>query len=268
MESSRPNHDFVAAAYAPPQSGDSDALRDFREDAVAFSQRLVAESFGRAAADLGESLCLPVENPADLRSIKWWMLFHIVAGVGGLVAGGVLAGVSQHISESLDALEPFVIAVALICSVGGMGLLITSSHVSRNFSRRRIGERYDAVWALGSPLKPLGVSVEDASTFQKFKLVPEDAAWIGFDLARRMLLIEGIRYRYVVHAKDLVNIELLAAPTATAVAITYRVGPAVLRIALQHESIRHELRKQLIGSKHDPLMKPITETLVEQASLA
>jgi hypothetical protein len=264
----RSEREFLAEAYAPPQSEIVANARDFREQAEEFSLRLVRESFGRPITELGHSLCLPVENPANLTSIKWWMLLHLLGGIGGLVAGGVLAGTSQYLQKASAALEPVAFVLAAACSLGGFGLLMTASRVARNFARRGIGERYDAVWAIGSPIKPKGVSVEDASTFEKFKLVPEDAAWIGFDVARRMLLIEGIRFRYVIRASDLVNLEQLAAPTATATAITYRVGPAVLRIALQYDSLRHELRKQLLGARHDALMKPITETLVEQASLA
>ena len=145
-------------------------------------------------------------------------------------------------------------------------MLCTVSRVARTFSRSRIGERYDAVWALGSPFKPLGVSVEDASTFSKMKLVPEDLAWIGFDVTRRMLVIEGIRYRYLIHSTDVVNVEQVTGPTATGVAITYHIGTVPLSIAIQYDSVRHELRRQTIGVKEDPLMKLITDTLFEEVT--
>ncbi|MCA9122527.1 MAG: hypothetical protein H6822_03300 [Planctomycetaceae bacterium] len=267
MNSLPNDHDFVAKAYASPQFTDRDPPRDFRDEAAAISLKLVADSFGRPSAELGQSLCLPVENPSDLRGVKWSLLFRLVFGIGGIAAGGILAMVFEKFPAGFQRYETPALVLAGIFSIGGICLLISSAGAARSFSRRRLGERYEAVWALGSPIKPLGVSVEDADTFSKMKLVPEDLAWIGFDLSRRMLLIEGLRYRYLIHSADVINIEQVAGPTATGVAITYFVGSASLRIALQYDSVKHELRRQTIGAKHDPLLKPITDTLVEPATL-
>lgn len=267
MDTPRHEYDFVANAYAPPQPDATGPLADFRDEAAASSVRLVAESFGRRPEDLGESLCLPVENPADLRGIKWSLLLRLVFGVGGIAVGGILALALQKMPEWKEQFEALILSVAMCFSIGGIGLLLTAATVGRSFSRRRIGDRYDALWALGSAIKPLGVSVEDASTFEKMKLVPEDLAWIGFDRSRRMLLIEGIRYRYLIHSEDVLDIEQVAGATTTGIAISYLIDTTTLKIALQYDSVKHELRRQTIGARVDPLMKPITETLVEQATL-
>lgn len=66
MNSSSHHHDFVAEAYASPQSVDRDPSRDFRDDVAAVSLQLAADFFRRPLAEIGLSLCVPVENPADL----------------------------------------------------------------------------------------------------------------------------------------------------------------------------------------------------------
>jgi hypothetical protein len=138
-------------------------------------------------------------------------------------------------------------------------LLLANGTLQRRFTRRRIGQRYDDLVALGAT--PKWVSVEEAVSFHKFKLVPEDAAFVAFDPPARTVIVEGIRHRYWIRGDDVLSVGQLPGGASTATAIAFQVGDAQLAIALQSNSLWHELKKQTLGAKRDPLLLQIQETL-------
>jgi hypothetical protein len=49
--------------------------------------------------------------------------------------------------------------------------------------------------------------LEDGTTYHKIKLVPEDSGICFFDEQRRLILMEGCEYRYIIRAKDVSLVE-------------------------------------------------------------
>jgi hypothetical protein len=246
--------------YAPPALP---AELDFREAAVLESLRLWEANPGRSAEDLGISLVLPADEsgPAWLRHIGRMTVVRLVLGIAGLLIGALLAAVSGAISQSIGVPSGMVIALAAPFSIGGIVILAANVIFARRTVRRGVGQRYLAVERHSTLRRPLCVGVEDSRTFSKMKIAPEDMAWIAFDSASRRLLLEGLIFRYLIQAADVVSVEQVVGGASTGVQVVFRVGTAVVGITLQYDSVWNEFKKQTIGGGRDPLLQPIREAL-------
>lgn len=245
--------------YAPPAAPPQ---LDFREAAVLESLRLLEANPGRLPDELPMSLVLPADEsgPAWLRYIGRMTLLRLVLGIAGLVMGAVLAAVSGPVQRNTGVPAEAVITLAAPCSIGGIAIMLANSLLVRRAVRRAIGERFDRVQRQSVLRSPLCVGVEDARTFTKMKIAPEDFAWAAFDSAGRRLILEGLIFRYVIHAADVVSVTQAAGATATGVQIVFRVAGAMTGITLQFDSVWHEFKKQTVGGGTDPLLKPIRQT--------
>jgi hypothetical protein len=243
--------------YATPRP---EVAIDFREAAVEESIRLLAESGGgRPMEDLGVSLVLPV-GPEGVRTLRWigrMVLVRLVSGIGGLVLGALLAAAQESLTKQWNVPEALSLTVAATCSLGGILVLLLNPYFMRRATRRALGERYETVQRLSMGRSPLCAGVEDAQTFKKMKIVPEDLAWIAFDPRGKRLILEGVLFRYVIHASDVLFVGQVAGATTTGMQITFRVGRVVFAVTLQLDSIWHEFKKQTIGVSEDPLLAPI-----------
>lgn len=243
--------------YATPRP---EVAIDFREAAVEESIRLLAESGGRRPMeDLGVSLVVPV-GPEGVRTLRWigrMVLVRLVSGIGGLVSGALLASAQENLTKQWNVPEALSLTIAAVCSLGGILVLLFNPYFVRRATRRALGERYATVQRLSSGRSPLCTAVEDAQTFKKMKIVPEDLAWIAFDPPGRRLILEGVLFRYVIHASDVLYVGQVAGATATGMQITFRVGRVVFAVTLQLDSVWHEVKKQTIGVSEDPLLAPI-----------
>jgi hypothetical protein len=227
------------------------------------SLRLWEANPGKLPEELGTSLVLPADasGPAWLRHVGRMTLLRLVLGIAGLILGAALAAVSSTAERSTGLPSAAFIAVAAPCSLGGMGILLANVFLVRRAVRRGIGQRFATVERQSTLRPPLCVGVEDAHTFTKMKIVPEDLAWIAFDSASRRLILEGLIFRYIVQAADVIRVGQVAGTTATGIQIVFRVGTAAIGITLQYDSVWHEFKKQTVGAGRDPLLLPIRETL-------
>jgi hypothetical protein len=243
--------------YATPRP---EVAIDFREAAVEDSIRLLADSGGgRTIEDLGVSLVVPV-GPEGVRRLRWigrMVLLRLVSGIGGLALGALLASAQENLTKQWNVPEALSLSVAATCSLGGICVLLLNPYFMRRAARRALGERYESVQRLSTGRKPLCTGVENAETFKKMKIVPEDLAWIAFDPPGRRLILEGVLFRYVVHAADVLFVGQVAGATTTGIQITFRVGRVAFAVTLQFDSVWHEFKKQTIGVSEDPLLKPI-----------
>jgi MFS family permease len=194
-----------------------------------------------------------------LRGLAVGVLAILIGGVGGLVLGAVLGLTSAKSLEKGEA--PWRLVVALGGTFGGIGLLLSNGLFQRRYTRRRIGQRYEELATLCGGAAPVWVGLEEAVSFHRFKLVPEDVAFVGFDPAARLVVIEGVRHRYRIRGDDVLSVGQLPGGGSSATAIAYQVGDAQLAIALQSTSVWHELKKQTVGAKRDPLLRRVQETL-------
>src|SRR5436190_1338177 len=79
----------------------------------------------------------------------------------------------------------------------------------------------------------LCLGVEDARTFTMAKVVPEDVAFAAFDMAGSRLVLEGVRFHYVIHAADVIMVSEAFSVTASGVQIVFRVGEVTVGLTLQ-----------------------------------
>jgi hypothetical protein len=191
-------------------------------------------------------------------------LLRLVLGIAGLALGALLAALENVLSDRLLIPPPLrpglVMTVAACCTFGGIGLLLASAFCVRRSVRRYLGERYEAVQRMSNLRQPLCAGVEDARTFTTMKIAPEDFAYIGFDAANRRVILEGVTFRYVIHAHDVLSVGQATGAATTGVQIVFRVARVIVGITLQYDSVWNELKKQTIGFGVDPLLKPIRQT--------
>lgn len=252
-----------ANPYAPPTTPPEPVQIDFRQAAVEESLRILEASHGRAPEDLGVSLVLSMgsEGLAHLRHIGRMTLLRLVLGILGMAAGAGIGAAHKWLQLQLGVNEAVAMSVALACSLSGIGLLLANAMLTRRHVRKAIGPRYDTMRAASTMRQPLCVGVEDSRTFVTPKLAPEDFAFVAFDSANRRLILEGLLFRYVIHAADVLSVGQQSGTMTTGVQIVFRVGRVVVGITLQFDSVWHELRKQTIGLGKDPLLAPITAAL-------
>ena len=252
-----------ANPYAPPTGPSEPVQIDFRQAAVEESLRILEANPGQVPEDLGVSLVLSMgsEGLEHLRHIGWMTLVRLVLGIVGLAAGAGLAGVSDWMQMNWGLPEAVVLSVATLCSLGGIGMLLDQLHADSLARAGALGPRNAAAVAMSTLRPPLCTGVEDSRTFVTPKIAPEDFAYVAFDSARRRLVLEGLIFRYVIHAADVLSVAQQAGTATTGVQIVFRVGRVVVGITLQYDSIWHELRKQTIGLGRDPLLKPVEEAL-------
>src|SRR5207247_208023 len=79
------------------------------------------------------------------------------------------------------------------------------------------------------------IRIEDPATFHISKLTPEDWGIAVLDEARGRVLIEGVSHRYVILARDVIEVTALKAATASA-RVTYGIGEAVLGVVINRHS--------------------------------
>jgi hypothetical protein len=225
------------------------------DDAAAESLRLVEMNGGTLPGN--RSLCLPATDtdPQSLRRFGYAVLFRLVAGFAGIAAGAIIAALQPE--PDLSDWLP----VALCCSVGGILLLLSNPFLQRWFVRRQVGRRYEELLSGGYSSSILCVGIEDANTFHRFKLFPEDLGYLALHPASGSVVIEGVRFRYLILGEDVRSVEQVSGGPTTATVIEYAVGNVILRIALQYDSIWHEFKRQTVGTRADPLIARIREAL-------
>lgn len=246
-----------ANPYAPPLTAEPVQL-DFRQAAVEESLRILEANPGRDPDSLGVSLVLPADakGPARLAHIGRMTLVRLVAGIGGLAAGALLAAVEGRLQE-IGVPEAATMLVAATCSLGGIGLLLCHAMLTRWSVQRNLGPRYADIRRASTLRSPLCTGVEDARTFTTMKITPEDFAFVGFDSSGRRVILEGLLFRYVIHAADVLSASQQAGAMTTGVQIVFRVGRVVVGITLQYDSVLNELCKYTIFRGQDPLLKPV-----------
>jgi hypothetical protein len=228
---------------------------DFRDDAVAASEALLAQRGGHAAdpLDAHVSFCLRAAGEGDevLRRAKRRLLLAGVLGFSGIVAGGLIAFWLKLHGVSSEAEEWRMLGVAAACSVGGFALLFTQISLLRRLVRRRVRERLDAMGAQTEQLRPIPVTIGSWSSGVAFKIMPEDAGLLILQPEQRSVRIEGMTHRYFIRAADCSSVTLSGGESQyseTGVRVTYRTAAAVvLDISIKPDSTMKQVGYSLSG---------------------
>jgi len=225
-----------------------------RDRAAAASLQIIEQNGGTTPAD--QSLCIPTTDadPRCLRHFGYASLFRLIAGITTILVAGAIF-IYAGFQGRFDAFD--WLAVPLFAA--GLLLLLSNVFFQRRLVRRQIGSRYDELAAWDSP-GLWCVGIEDASTFHRMKIVPEDMGYLALDPSRALMVIEGIRFRYIIFGKDVSGIRQVAGATNSATGIEYSIGKGRLRIAVEYVSIWREM-KRTFGASRDALIDRIRATL-------
>jgi hypothetical protein len=245
--------------YEPPAAP---VVLDFREEAVAESERMVQLAGGKPPEELGCSLVLRADYTTadDLRRVARDGVGRLVLGVLMMGGGGGLAAATDYLRARMSSPTELTVGMGVIGILGGLTLLLGNWTLIAAAVRRMLGPRYVRLRQLSVSHRPLCCGVEDSSTFNRLKLTPEDLAWVGFDSSGRRVIIEGLLYRYWIYAADVLELREVQTMWASGVRIRFRVGETTLAITLQMDSIWYELRKRLPWSTH-PILGPLQAAL-------
>lgn len=243
------------------------AKTDFRDEAVAASLAMIQPDEAEDLLPLGLSLCVPRGDARSWEGAGKGQLVVLIVSVVGIVLGGILAVASESPAVVDRGLENVVLGFGFTMSVGSISTLFLSIFARRRMVKKRVAEYVPAELAPGD-IQRGPISVENAATYAKLKLNPEDEGMLVLSPSRRALLIEGIRYRYCVFGDDLESMEVIQGGNSRGTAVGYRIGDVVLRICIaQDDNLGQELRRQLGMPKRVPkLTQEIAETLSRNES--
>ena len=211
---------------------------DFRSAAVAESAELLAGT-SLDPAEAGVSLCVKAdEDPVANRYVRFGATASSFGGIAcGLLAAVVLA-VSVVIENGSLALAGggFMVVVLVV-------ILLESYWRNANARRAVRNTRMVPDYP-----RPVCFNLEDGFTFSRVKIAPDDVVLLWADPHRQVIRMEGLTHRYVIHARDVVRVQLRWAPGTNGIVIAYRIRCAELVLVL-YESQGNiiETLKQLVG---------------------
>ncbi len=216
---------------------------DFRDDAVAASRELLQAHRGDPFT-AGVSYCIPGEGSGaeQLQAVRRQGKLALGIGICGFVVGGIIAVIAKSGGFSKTNEWP-VLAIALACTFTGFAALITMVYRVRRVVRETVSQRLGAM-----PEKPLRVNIEDATTYNQMKVVPDDAGIVLLHPETRCLQIEGITHRYLVHAADVADITMASGSESRSVRVVYRIGQTLLGITIVPDAIGKQVWSGLTGS--------------------
>ena len=202
---------------------------DFRDAAAAESARRVPRPDSADVLDSASSLCLRMEGDPTGAFYRIALVPAIWLSLSlGLLLTGPVLGV-LILTPVLDA-HWWSVLLAVACFVAGVVLsLMLPGAVDGVFEgalEARLGRRLDDLKFRVTELRRC--CVEDPATYDKRKFVSEDYAFGGLDLRRPGLLLEGLRYRYVIRPDDATETR----QDEDYLLVTFRVGGATVTLAL------------------------------------
>ena len=243
------------------------AKKDFRDAAVAASERVLAELARAQPAVMrdpfaaGMSLCLRVPGEGDdvRRQVKRRVVLCLILGGLGVLLGAGFAKLSESGRSRgvLGMSEHAVLAVAGLCSGTGFVLMIHGVRYGRRRARRAIAARLD----IQSGTQAIDVEVEDASTYTVMKAVTEDLGVLLMYPAQQCVVIEGVTHRYLIYAADVTQLREVPGPYTTAVGIAYLAAGEPLDVTLKQQGVWAELRARMTPWSRNQLLKRIVAAL-------
>lgn len=241
----------LASFAKAPKGGEAGVAEgDFREAAARSSRALVeAQTSFRFDKDLDASLCLPTPGGAGrLRAFRRAALSGFVllgAAFAAMLGGAALLAKAENVAKAAgsEAALPWNVAGGILGGGGLLSLLFVFP-LARSLAVAELSRRPGSVlpWAPASGARYY-CNIEDAATFHRLKVFPEDVAVCCFDPARRRVLIEGYLFRYVARAADVEKLEWRAkgGESGGYALLAWRVGEARVEAAISPQGLRAAL---------------------------
>jgi hypothetical protein len=238
---------------------------DFRSEAAHASNQLMGGVIDRNAlgdlTQVGVSLCIPAtSSPKQSHQlIRRRILTELVVKFTVLTVGAILFAIA-HSPAACNLLGitafPAWPGIALL-SIGWLTVMssVDIEHLLVRFRLRQMGVTAPNF----SPTERVRIGrVEDPSTHKVIKLCIDDAGFLYCDAQRSLILLEGVCYRYVIRAEDVLSCKPLGNRFAE---IRFRVAGSeqILSLAICLNSMRLEYRRQLTGGLARPAIMPLLE---------
>jgi hypothetical protein len=225
-----------AIEYAGNPAAAPEVEHDFRADAVAESRAIMDPAQGTAARR-SASLCLSLDSPnvplPEAGPPAWRSLVILGGLLGATFASDTVltwAGVGK--SERLTIF--FVLAMSALAGPvldDWITVWTRDRRVRARMARQR-GSLLDAA----KPAEGFEFNVWNFATYHLNPAQPDDYVFCQLDPERGRLLLEGLRYRYVIRDEDLIGLTTVEGDTRESLEISFMVGSVPLRLVLSRRS--------------------------------
>jgi hypothetical protein len=201
---------------------------DFRRGAAVQSGEIARGQGPNVGFDGATSLCLPFPGDPTLT------LYRIAVVPWALISSGLLLFLFGIVLTVL-ILTPWVdatlasVAMAPGSIAAGLVVAVYAASSDAGFDRalaRRLGPRMKELESRIAARYRF--AIEDPATYRKQKVISEDYAFGGLDSRREGLLLDGLRYRYVVRPQDVTDVR----EDKNHLLITYTVRGAPVALAV------------------------------------
>lgn len=198
--------------------------------------------------------------------MKVMMLFLFIGGLVLLVAGLVRAFTLDKAGNSpMYSNHPLTDAQLVLSMVGtvvGVGMLVFMPFALKSRVNRALKNKQE-IWADVLPQAVhFNVNMEDAATFNQFKVLADDYGVAWFDELGGRMIIEGLRYRYFFVKEDFHHAKAVKAGGSQGVQLTIQLSEkCTLAITVICEQVRQELKKQVGLPGKSVLVSMIEQTL-------
>ena len=196
---------------------------DFREEAETASLALLGDSRPTAPFADGLSLCV---RPAEDRSA-----FHVRASfryIGYLMC--TVALTFSWLSLFFISNPPRFILAFVLPVLGLCGMFFTS-RIHQNHLRRFYRKCQSCLFDPNTP-NSFAVIIEDAQTFKKNKIIPEDFGIFWADTQSNTIYIEGNDFQYVIRASDIKKMVRHVKHAENGVVLYYQIGDVELGLSI------------------------------------
>jgi hypothetical protein len=235
---------------------------DFRAAAVAASSEILSRQPDVDPLQLGCSLCLAAEPDATkkVRYAAWsWGIWLAVIFV--FFAAAIGLGISSDNFKDAGGRQTTVgraieiTAITLFLSMAALFLVWTffQYRIQTFLLRRKLERRPGSLLTGGTNARALLFRVHDAAAYHLSKSKPLDLAVCVLDQAQRRLLLEGIRYRYIVQASDVTRLEALESGETVSLDLAFNIAQQPLHLVLYPPNIKAHIKGHFwwISTKND-----------------
>jgi hypothetical protein len=191
-----------------------------------------------------------------------------VIGWAAIVVAMTSAGLGRVVGHFATPDEPtpereaFHFWFLMISVMVMFGSLLVGIFLPKWMTRRAVLRRSERLGASAVPdaAKRTIVSVENAHTFEKLKITPEDFAVLMMDPSNRRIRLAGLRCIYDIDAQDVTRLYTVSSTQSTAAAIEFKLGETTLALSLNDNRLFDAL-KQHFGQTSCSLYSRLSDVL-------
>lgn len=213
---------------------------DFRDGAVAATRTLLTEEEQEHPGDFDASSCLPTgEGRRAVRSAAWWPIKLQLLTFALFFAALGLAAWAEQVKDAQGRQPSYARALVWVGGIGAVAdgifmlvALFCATNMQKPLLGRRLARRPGSLLDGWERLPSRILRLENAKTYHKQKLSPEDVCLCVFDAPNRRILLEGVSYRYLIRADDVATLWPLQSGDKISIQIDYRIGEEALSVVL------------------------------------